>query len=85
ILTSVTVGAGALVVASASSSPTFTELAREGKLRGLFYRVQPSDALQAVAAAKLAWDNGLRKLVVVNLNNDWGNSLSKQFIATFKA
>jgi len=85
ILTSVTVNAGALVVASASSSPTFTELARGGKLNGLFYRVQPSDALQAVAAAKLAWDNGLRRIVVVNLNNDWGNNLSKQFIATFKA
>ena len=85
ILSSVTVDAGALVVASASSSPTFTQMARDGKLKGLFFRVQPSDALQAVAAAKLAWDTGRRKIVVVNLNNDWGNNLSKQFIATFTA
>jgi len=84
ILSSVTVDAGALVIASASTSPTFTQMAREGKLKGLFYRMQPSDALQAVAAAKLAWDTGLRKIAVVNLNNDWGNNLSKQFIATFK-
>ena len=60
-------------------------MARDGKLKGLFFRVQPSDALQAVAAAKLAWDTGRRKLVVVNLNNDWGNNLSKQFIATYLA
>ncbi len=83
LLSSVTVDAGALVVASASSSPTFTEMARQGKLKGLFFRVQPSDALQAVAAAKLAWDSGLRKIAIVNLNNDWGNNLSRQFAATF--
>ena len=85
ILSSVTVEKGVLMIPSASSSPTFTEMAREGKLNGLFYRVLPSDALQAVAAAKLAWDAGHRKIAVVNLNNDWGNNLSKQFIATFKA
>jgi ABC-type branched-subunit amino acid transport system substrate-binding protein len=85
ILSSVTVEKGVLMVASASSSPTFTEMAREGKLNGLFYRVQPSDALQAVAIAKLAWDAGNRNIAIVSLNNDWGNNLSRQFAATFKA
>jgi ABC-type branched-subunit amino acid transport system substrate-binding protein len=47
--------------------------------------VQPSDALQAVAIAKLAWDAGNRSIAIVHLNNDWGNNLSKQFAATFKA
>ena len=32
---------------------------------------------------KLAWDSGLRKIAIVNLNNDWGNNLSRQFAATF--
>ena len=85
ILSSVTVEKGVLMVPSASSSPTFSEMARDGKLNGLFFRVQPSDALQAVAIAKLAWDAGHRNIAVVNLNNDWGNNLSKQFVATFKA
>lgn len=85
VLSSVTVDKGVLVIVSASSSPTFTDMARAGKLKGLFFRVQPSDAVQAVAAAKIAWDAGYRKIAVVNLNNDWGNNLSKQFIATFKA
>lgn len=85
ILSSVTVEKNVLMVPAASSSPTFTEMARQGKLNGLFFRVQPSDALQAVAAAKMAIDAGHKKMAVVNLNNDWGNNLSKQFIATFKA
>jgi branched-chain amino acid transport system substrate-binding protein len=79
ILSSVTVEKGVLMIASASTSPTFTEMARQGKTRGLFFRALPSDALQAVAAAMLAWEAGHRKIAVVNLNNDWGNNLSKQF------
>lgn len=84
ILSSVTVERNVLMIASASSSPTFTEMGKQGKTKGLFFRTLPSDALQAVAAAKLAWDSGLRKMVVVNLNNDWGNNLAKAFVATFK-
>lgn len=84
VLSSVTVEKNVLVIASASTSPTFTELGRQGKTKGLFFRTLPSDALQAVAAAKLAWDAGARKIAVVNLNNDWGNNLAKQFVATFK-
>ena len=85
ILSSVTVEKNVLMIPAASSSPTFTEMARQGKLNGLFFRVQPSDALQAVAAAKAAIEAGHKKMAVVNLNNDWGNNLSKQFIATYKA
>lgn len=85
ILSSVTVEKGVLMVPSASSSPTFSEMAREGKLKGLFFRVQPSDALQAVAMAKLSWDAGHRNIAIVALNNDWGNNLAKQFASTFKA
>lgn len=85
ILSSVTVQKGVLMVPSAGTSPTFSDMAREGKLNGLFYRVLPADSLQAVAAAKLAWDAGHRNIAIINLNNDWGNNLSKQFAATFKA
>ena len=85
ILSSVTVERGVLVIPAASSSPTFTELAKQGKTQGLLFRTQPSDALQAVAAAKLAIDAGYKKMAIVNLNNDWGNNLSKQFVATYKA
>ncbi len=85
ILSSVTVEKNVLMIASASTSPTFTEMGQQGKTKGLFFRTLPSDALQGVAAAKLAIDAGAKKLAIVNLNNDWGNNISKQFSATFKA
>ena len=56
ILSSVTVERNVLMIASASTSPTFTEMGKQGKTKGLFFRTLPSDALQAVAAAKLAWE-----------------------------
>jgi branched-chain amino acid transport system substrate-binding protein len=85
ILSSVTVEKGVLMIASASTSPTFTEMGKQGKTQGLFFRALPSDALQGVAAAKLAIDAGFKKLAIVNLNNDWGNNISKQFATTYKA
>ena len=85
VVSSVAVEKNVLVIPSAASSPTFTELAREGKLKGLFYRIQPSDSLAAVAAAKFALDAGFKKMAIVNVNNDWGNNIVKQFTATYKA
>jgi branched-chain amino acid transport system substrate-binding protein len=85
ILSSVTVEKGVLVIAAASTSPTFTEMGRQGKTQGLFFRALPSDALQGVAAAKLAIDAGFKKLAIINLNNDWGNNISKQFATSYKA
>jgi branched-chain amino acid transport system substrate-binding protein len=77
ILSSVTVGKNVLMVASASTSP--------GKTGGLFFRALPSDSLQAVAAAKMAIDAGFKKLAIIDLNNDWGSNLTKQFVATYVA
>ena len=39
-----------------SSSPTLTQLGREGKTNGVFFRMITSDALQGTAAAKFALD-----------------------------
>ena len=61
ILTSVTAPAGVVQVSPASSSPTLTELGREGKTNGVFFRTITSDALQGTAAAKYAVDQGLKK------------------------
>jgi ABC-type branched-subunit amino acid transport system substrate-binding protein len=61
IISSVTVERGVLMIPAAATSPTFTELAKQGKTQGLLFRTQPSDSLQAVAAAKLAIDAGYKK------------------------
>ena len=85
LLTSVTVQKGAVVIATASTSTTFTNMAREGKTKGLFFRTLPADSLQAVATAKMAHDAGFRKVAIIHLNNDWGKNNQAEFIRAFKA
>ena len=85
ILTSVTGPAKVLQVSPASSSPTLTELGREGKTNGVFFRTITSDALQGVAAAKFAIDQGMKKIVIIHQNNDFGVNLVKEFTAPYTA
>jgi branched-chain amino acid transport system substrate-binding protein len=84
ILTSVTAPAGVVQVSPASSSPTLTTLAEEGKTNGVFFRTITSDALQGTAAAKYAIDRGLKKLAIVHVNNDFGVNMVKEFVAAYK-
>ena len=85
ILTSVTGPAKVLQVSPASSSPTLTELGREGKTNGVFFRTITSDALQGVAAAKFAIDNGMKKIAIIHQNNDFGVNLVKEFTGPYTA
>lgn len=85
ILTSVTAPAGVVQVSPASSSPTLTALARDGKTNGVFFRTITSDALQGVAAAKYAVDQGLKKLAIIHVNNDFGVNMVKEFSDAYKA
>ena len=72
-------------VSPASSSPTLTELGREGKTNGVFFRTITSDALQGTAAAKYALDQGLKKLSVIHVNNDFGVNMVAEFSKAYKA
>ncbi|MFO0986941.1 MAG: ABC transporter substrate-binding protein [Alphaproteobacteria bacterium] len=83
MLTSVTVPSKIVQITPASSSPTFTTLAKEGKTEGRFFRTFPSDALGAVAAAKAAYDHVFKKPVIVYVNNDYGVNLAKEFQSAF--
>jgi branched-chain amino acid transport system substrate-binding protein len=85
ILTSVT-GPGKIVqVSPASSSPTLTNLARDGKTNGMFFRTITSDALQGTAAAKYAIDQGFKKIAVIHVNNDFGVNMLAEFAKAYKA
>src|ERR1700730_102702 len=79
ILTSVTAAAGGVQVSPASSSPTLTELGRQGKTNGVFFRTITSDALQGTAAAKFALDQGLQKLSIIHVNKDFGANMVAEF------
>lgn len=85
ILTSVTGPAKVVQVSPASSSPTLTALGREGKTNGVFFRTITSDALQGVAAAKYALDQGFKKLAVIHVNNDFGVNMVGEFSKAYKA
>jgi ABC-type branched-subunit amino acid transport system substrate-binding protein len=85
ILTSVTADAGVVQVSPASSSPTLTRLATEGKAKGIFFRTITSDALQGVAAAKYAIDQGKRELAVIHVNNDFGVNMVAEFRRAYEA
>ncbi|MBD9597380.1 ABC transporter substrate-binding protein [Ensifer sp. ENS05] len=85
ILTSVTSSAKVVQVSPASSSPTLTQLGREGKTNGIFFRTITSDALQGVAAAKYAIDKGFKKLAVIHINNDFGVNMAGEFTRAYEA
>lgn len=85
ILTSVTAPAGVVQMSPASSSPTLTQLAKEGKTGGYFFRTITSDALQGTAAAKYAVDQGLTKLAIIHVNNDFGVNMVKEFKRAYEA
>src|SRR5215468_4291889 len=85
ILTSVTAPAGVVQVSPASSSPTLTQLGRDGKTNGVFFRTITSDALQGTAAAKYAVDQGLKKIAIIHVNNDFGVNMVKEFAKAYKA
>jgi ABC-type branched-subunit amino acid transport system substrate-binding protein len=84
ILTSVTAPAGVVQVSPASSSPTLTQLGRDGKTNGVFFRTITSDALQGTAAAKFAVDQGLKKIAIIHVNNDFGVNLVREFSPIYK-
>jgi len=85
ILTSVTAPAKIVQVSPAASSPTLTQLGRDGKTNGIFFRTITSDALQGVAAAKYAVDTGFKKLAVIHVNNDFGVNMAAEFTKAYKA
>lgn len=84
ILTSVTAPGKVVLISPSSTSPTFTQLAKDGKTGGYWFRTTPSDALQGVAMAKVAKDAGLNKVAILYLNNDYGQGLSEEFSQAFK-
>ena len=85
VLTSVTAPANVVQISPASSSPTLTRIAQEGKSNGIFFRTITSDALQGTAAAKYAMDQGLKKVAIIHVNNDFGVNMVAEFKRAYEA
>ncbi len=85
IVSSVTGSSGVVQISPASSSPTLTRMATEGQTRGWFFRTITSDALQGTAAARYAMDQGLRRLAIIHVNNDFGVNMVNEFRRAYEA
>ncbi len=73
-----------VLISPGSTSTLFTERAKQGDLNGFWARTAPPDNLQAAALANLAHERGFKRVSTVVINNDYGRSFEKEFIADFK-
>ena len=67
-------------ISNASTSPTITDLDDKGFL----FRTVPSDALQGVVLGDLAYDDGLRTVSTIYVNNAYGEGLATEFRKQFE-
>ncbi|MGB3614412.1 MAG: ABC transporter substrate-binding protein [Elainellaceae cyanobacterium] len=72
-------------ISPASTSPVFTERAKNGEFNGYWFRTAPPDTFQGDALAQLARDRGFETVAVLAINNDYGNGLVDSFSSAFKA
>ncbi len=85
MVTAVTATVGVVQISPASSSPSLTKLAADGKTGGWFFRTITSDALQGTAAAKYAMDQGMKSLTIIHVNNDFGVNMVAEFRRSYEA
>ena len=67
------------MISPASTSPDVTNAG------DFIFRTAPSDALQGVAMADLAWSQGHRTAAIIFVNNQYGQGLADVFENQFKA
>lgn len=73
-----------MLISPGSTSPVFTERAKKGEFQGFWARTAPPDTYQAQALAKLAYEQGKRRVATVVINNDYGVGFEKEFVQSFK-
>jgi neutral amino acid transport system substrate-binding protein len=74
-----------VMISPGSTSPVFTERAKNGEFNGYWYRTAPPDTYQAAALANLAYKKGFRRVSTVVINNDYGVGFEKVFVEKFKS
>jgi ABC-type branched-subunit amino acid transport system substrate-binding protein len=80
IATTVSAAAGVPQISTASTSPVITTLDDHGFL----FRTTPNDALQGVVLADVVGQQGIGKVAVVYVNNDYGKGLADAFTDAFE-
>lgn len=73
-----------MLISPGSTSPVFTQQAKEGKFQGYWARTAPPDTYQAQALAKLASEKGFKTAGTVVINNDYGVGFENEFVKAFE-
>jgi ABC-type branched-subunit amino acid transport system substrate-binding protein len=73
--------AGVTMFSPANTSKQFSDYPDEG----LYFRLGPSDILQGQVLAEVVIDDGVESVVVLNFDDDYGNGLAEDFIASYEA
>ena len=76
----VTIPNGVLQISPTATTPQLTTL----KDNDFVFRVVPSDDYQGLVLAKLVYDQGLTKVALTYVNNDYGVGIANTFRAAFK-
>jgi len=79
IATTVSATAGVPQISTASTSPVITTLEDNGFL----FRTTPHDALQGEVLADVVTQQGIEKVAVVYVNNDYGKGLADAFAESY--
>ncbi len=77
----VMIPAGVAQISPTATSPAITGI----KDNDLLYRVVPSDNYQGAVLAKMVLDEGIKKVAVTYVNNDYGVGIGQTFIDAYKA
>lgn len=77
---SVTSKEGIPQISGASTSPVITDLDDDD----FMFRTVPSDAFQGRALAEVVAEDGMKKVSVLYVNNDYGEGLAESFKAAFE-
>lgn len=73
-----------MLISPGSTSPVFTERAKNGEFNGYWARTAPPDTYQAQALAALANKEGFKNVSTVVINNDYGVGFEQQFVQAFE-
>jgi branched-chain amino acid transport system substrate-binding protein len=79
IATTISASAGVPQISTASTSPVITDLEDDGFL----FRTVPNDALQGEVLADLVSAEGLERVAIVYVNNDYGLGLAEAFAEAY--
>ena len=72
-----------MLISPGSTSPVFTQRAKDGEFQGYWARTAPPDTYQAQALAALAEKKGFQNVSTVVINNDYGVGFEQEFVQAF--